>query len=311
MQEAQTPELPDLAVVVDALHLALAGRRIVDAQAPGFAVLRGTPAELVALAGQQILGGGRRGKLVLIELSMDQVVIAPMLTGRLALADSLPAPGMTAAGARRGGRPASRGPRHEVSFELSPRSGPPADAAAWCASATWLPPDDAAIFLAYSDPSHMGKVYLLPAGANRRIPGLVPPERGPDVDDPALDLEAWRERIRPHKGELKPLLRNQAFVAGIGNAYSDEILFRARLSPLRRRATLAPEEVDELYSAARDVITEAIEVLRKRVPPTFDKQVRDFLAVHRRGGEPCPRCGSRLTEIGRSEVTTYCRSCQR
>ena len=67
---------------------------------------------------------------------------------------------------------------------------------------------------------------------------------GPDADDPELTLEAFRQRIRRHPGELKSLLRNPRFVAGIGNAYSDEILWEAQLAPLRRRSTLKPEEVD-------------------------------------------------------------------
>ena len=70
---------------------------------------------------------------------------------------------------------------------------------------------------------------------------------------PALTLEVWRERIRRHPGELKNLLRNQSFVAGIGNAYSDEILHAAGLLPFRKRASLAAEEVDALYDGdARD-----------------------------------------------------------
>ena len=80
---------------------------------------------------------------------------------------------------------------------------------------------------------------------------------GPDALDPALTLEAWRDRIRKHPGELKNLLRNQAFVAGIGNAYSDEILWAARLQPFRKRSSLAAEEVDELYAAMRSTLADA------------------------------------------------------
>ena len=61
----------------------------------------------------------------------------------------------------------------------------------------------------------------------------------------------WRERIRPHRGELKNLLKDQSFVAGIGNGYSDEILWEARLAPFRKRSTLAADEVDALYAAVR------------------------------------------------------------
>jgi formamidopyrimidine-DNA glycosylase len=151
----------------------------------------------------------------------------------------------------------------------------------------------------------MGKIYLAPAGDPSGVPGI--PELGPDADDPALSLEAWQARIRRHPGELKALLRNQAFVAGIGNAYSDEILWEARLNPFRRRSTLAPEETAALYGATRSA---AVDLLRERVPPTLEKQVRDHLRVHLRGGLPCPRCGTTISQVGGREATSFCRSCQ-
>ena len=110
----------------------------------------------------------------------------------------------------------------------------------------------------------------------------------------------------------KNLLRNQAFVAGIGNAYSDEILFKARLQPFRKRSSLADEEIDELYRAMRSTLEASVVQLRERVPPTFEKQVRDHLSVHTRGGQPCPRCGTRITEVKAGGFpTAYCRGCQR
>ena len=99
----------------------------------------------------------------------------------------------------------------------------------------------------YRDPTQMGKVYLLPAGVDRAVPGLDEGARARTPTTPTLSLDDWRERIRRHPGELKNLLKNQAFVAGIGNAYSDEILHAARLLPFRKRSTLAPDEVDALY----------------------------------------------------------------
>jgi formamidopyrimidine-DNA glycosylase len=99
-------------------------------------------------------------------------------------------------------------------------------------------------------------------------------------------------------------------VAGIGNAYSDEILWEARLSPLRRRATLSPEEIDRLHAAMRSVLTAATERLRTLVPPNIETQHREFLQVHLRGGEPCPRCGKPLRQIRGREATTFCRTCQ-
>ena len=195
---------------------------------------------------------------------------------------------------------------------LGPRTGgPPKGAAKWTRGAAWLPPDSASAEIRYRDPTQMGKVYLLPTEVDRAVPGLDA-ELGPEADDPRLSLDDWRTRIRRHPGELKNLLKNQAFVAGIGNAYSDEILHAARLLPFRKRSSLAPEEVDALYDATGTTLRAAVEVLRERVPPTFETQVRDFLAVHNKGGTPCPRCGTRITEVKPGGfVTSYCRGCQR
>jgi formamidopyrimidine-DNA glycosylase len=89
------------------------------------------------------------------------------------------------------------------------------------------------------------------------------------------------------------------------------VLHAAELLPFRKRSTLAPEEIDRLYHETRDVLARAIDVLRERVPPTFEKQVRDFLAVHDKGGQPCPRCGTRITQVKAGGfITSYCRGCQ-
>lgn len=289
------PELPDLAVVADALHAALAGRPIIRAESPAPLAVRGTPAELAALTGQTLRLVRRRGKFIVFELERDRIAVNAMLTGRFQLAapgDKLP--GSTA-----------------VILSFGPRAAKAAKGAAWTKGAAWLPADAASAEVRYRDPSQMGKVYILPAGVQRPVAAFEDAEQGPDADSPGLTLDAWQQRIRKHPGELKSLLRNQAFVAGIGNAYSDEILHAAKLSPFRRRSSLAPEEIDALYAATRTTLADAIKVLRKRVPPTFEKQVRDFLAVHLKGGESCARCGTRLSEVNtRSEATTWCRGCQ-
>ena len=291
------PELPDLTVVAEAFDAALRGRPITAADAPGPLAVRGTPAELDALVGQHVTAIRRKGKFLEIDLDRDRVVVNPMLTGRFQLASpGAKLPTKTAVVLGFG----ERGP--------TPGFKP----ARWTVGAAWLPTDDARPEVRYRDPTQMGKVYLLPAGMVRPVPGMGPEEMGPEADDEALTLDVWRERIRKHPGELKNLLRNQAFVAGIGNAYSDEVLHAARLQPFRKRASLAPEEVDELYAGMRTTLTHAIDVLRERVPPTFETQVRDFLAVHMKGGQPCPRCGTRITEVKAGGfVTSYCRGCQR
>ena len=173
--------------------------------------------------------------------------------------------------------------------------------------AEWLPSRTDGVELRYRDATRMGKIYLLPAGVARPVAGWD--ERGPDADDPALTLDEWRKRIARHSGELKNLLRNQEFVAGIGNAYSDEILWAARLAPFRKRASLAADEVDALYAAVKEVLPWAIAELHERVPPRLEVEQRDFLNVHRKGGQPCPRCGTRLSEVSAGGFdTTFCRA---
>ena len=291
------PELPDLTIVAEAFDAALRGRPISAVSAPGPLAVRGTPDELAALVGQSVAGIRRHGKFLEIDLERDRVVVNPMLTGRFQLA----APAM----------------KHPTKTAVVLRFGPSIPVkgfkpASWTRRAAWLPASDSTPEVRYRDPTQMGKVYLLPHGVDRSVPGLGVDEIGPEADAPDLTLDVWRERIRRHPGELKNLLRNQAFVAGIGNAYSDEILHAARLLPFRKRSTLAADDVDALYEAMRTTLADAIDVLRARVPPTFETQVRDFLAVHMKGGQPCPRCGTRITEVKAGGfVTSYCRGCQR
>lgn len=288
------PELPDLAILADALHAGLAGRPIVGTEVRQPLVMRATGPELAALEGQALRSVRRRGKFLLFDLERDRVVNNPMLTGRL---------GMAAPGAK-----AFQGTAFVITF--GPREGRPDDAAAWTATASGMPSDHDRTELRYRDATRMGKVYLVPAGVERAIAGWD--GMGPDADDPALDLATWRTRIKRHRGELKNLLKEQGFVAGIGNGYADEILWEARLAPLRTRSSLAADEVDALYHAVRAVLPWAIGELRARVPPRFEVEVRDFLRVHRKGGTPCPRCGTTISEISPGGfVTSWCRTCQR
>jgi formamidopyrimidine-DNA glycosylase len=161
--------------------------------------------------------------------------------------------------------------------------------------------------LRYSDQRSMGKIYLTDELA--RVPGFS--ELGPDVLDPALTLEVFRERLRRFRGEIKRVLTRQAFIAGVGNAYADEILWQAGISPFRKRPKLSDEEIARLYDAMHQVLSEAIAILRRQVGADIHVEIRDFLRVHRRGGEPCPRCGTRISEItAQKRITSFCRTCQ-
>ena len=287
------PELPDLRILADAFTAALARRPLLATTVTQPLVLRGTSAELRGLEGAIVERVEQRGKFLTLRLGADRIVVNAMLTGRLGLA-----------------APGTRAPRSTaLVWRFGARASRPARLPPWTEGAAWLPPEASEVELRYLDPKKMGKVYVLPNGVERDVAGLD--SLGPDADDPALDLATWQERIRRHNGELGNLLKNQEFIAGIGNAYSDEILWLAHVSPFRKRASLAHEESEALWRASREVCAWAVEELRTRVPPTFEKQARDFLRVHLHGGEPCPRCGTTLSQVSPGGfATTWCRSCQ-
>ena len=289
------PELPDLRILADAFTAALAGRRLETTSLKQPLVLRGTGAELRDFEGRELRSVEQRGKFLTLDFGPDRIVVNAMLTGRLGLAS----PGSKALVST--ALVATFGTREALPAKVAP--------AAWTNGAKWMPADDSVVELRYRDPKKMGKVYLLPEGVEREVAGWD--ALGPDADDPALDLATWQHRIKRHQGELQNLLKNQEFVAGIGNAYSDEILWHARVAPFRKRSSLASEESEALWRSAREVCSWAIGELRERVPPTFEKQARDFLRVHLRGGEPCPRCGASISEVSPGGFTTsWCRSCQ-
>jgi formamidopyrimidine-DNA glycosylase len=161
--------------------------------------------------------------------------------------------------------------------------------------------------LRYHDTADMGKVYL--ARDLDQVPAFA--GQGPEATDPALTLEAFRERLKRYRGELKGILTDQSLVAGIGNAYADEILWSAHLYPFRRRPDLDDQEIARLYAAIQSVLSAAIATLRERVGEAIDVEVRDFLAVHGKAGQLCPRCGSAISEVKRQRAAThFCRACQ-
>jgi formamidopyrimidine-DNA glycosylase len=268
------PELPDLTVVAEELGRRVAGHRVVEATAPTPILVRATPEELAALAGTTLGAPRRRGKFLLLPFERN---------GR---AERLLAANPMLAG---------RFWITESKERIRARTGLRLRL-------------DGAMDLRYVDREMLGKLYLAAPDALTDIPGWA--EMGPDADDPELTLDVFRARIRRHPGELKPLLRNNKFVAGIGNAYSDEILWTARLAPFRKRSSLSEAQIDDLYEAMRTVLADAIGRIRQSVPPNIETQDRSFLKVHLKGGQPCPRCGRELRQIGGREATTFCRTCQ-
>ncbi len=268
------PELPDLTIVAEQLASRASGRVVAEATAPALAVMRASPEQVAELAGMTLGRASRRGKFLVLPFERDGSV------QRILAVNPMLA-----------GRfwLLDDGPRVRARTGLRLRFTDGGE-------------------LRYVDRELMGKLYLVEPQRMDTIPNWS--DMGPDADDPELTLDRFRDRIKRHPGELKSLLRNPRFVAGIGNAYSDEILWEARLGPLRRRSSLSDEEIVRLYDAMRSVLATAIAELRELVPPAIEVQHRERLRVHLRGGAPCPRCGKPLREIGGKEATTFCRTCQ-
>jgi formamidopyrimidine-DNA glycosylase len=132
---------------------------------------------------------------------------------------------------------------------------------------------------------------------------------GPEPYD--LGNDEFRARLRPYRGEIKGVLTRGTAVAGIGSAYADEICFAAGLHPYRKRTSLSAEEIDRLYCAMQRVLRDATDTLRERMGSDVHVKIRDFLAVHGKGGADCPACGTTISEIrARGRITSFCRECQ-
>ncbi len=139
---------------------------------------------------------------------------------------------------------------------------------------------------------------------------------GPEPLDPRFTLRAFRTRIRGRRARLKPLLVDQAFLAGVGNIYADEALWRAKLHPLRSAASLRPADERRLYRSLIDVLAEAVERRGSSIDdytaPDGDGEMQERLDVYQRTGQPCPRCGRRIRRIVIGiRATHFCSFCQR
>ena len=141
-------------------------------------------------------------------------------------------------------------------------------------------------------------------------------QHGPEPLEAGFTLAAFRRRLRARRARLKPLLLDQAFLAGVGNIYADEALWRSRLHPLRHAGTLRPPDERRLYGAIRGILAEAIErrgsSINDYTAPEGDGEMQEHLDVYQRTGLPCHRCGRpvRRMVIG-ARGTHFCSWCQR
>jgi len=273
------PELPELEVVKDVLLRRIAGRPITSVEiAPkgGPIIVRDLTGRGLAqqTAGRTFEQIERRGKFLLFSLSRTATSEA-----RLTLAIN---PKLTGRLQLSPPNAARAGPVH-VTFHF----------------------ENPAEELRYIDSNRMGQIYL--TADLSQIPTFA--EMGPEALE--ISLEEFRQRLRSFRGEIKGILTRATFVAGIGNAYADEILWQARLHPYRKRPSLSPAEVEALYLAMQQVLRDAILQVRPEMGDEIHLKPRDFFAVHMREGQPCPRCGSAISAITANQrITNFCRTCQ-
>ena len=276
------PELPELTVVSEVLHRRLPGQTITAAEAipPGAAiVLRDLTGQGFGpvLTGARFESVTRRGKFLVFTLTPTyphtHIPLFIVINPKLSGRLQLCEPQAKKAG-----------PVHAV-LHLS-----------------------GGAVLRYVDHKKMGQVFV----------ARQPPEQAPIADyagmgPEALDIsrEDFKARLQPFRGEIKGVLIRSDFIAGIGNAYADEILWHARLHPYRKRTSLTPEEVDRLYDGMRACLLDAIAQVRTEMGEAIHREPRGFMAVHMQSGEPCPRCGTAISIIGANQrITNFCRTCQ-
>ena len=166
-----------------------------------------------------------------------------------------------------------------------------------------------------------GSLVLTEAGTKHRASlHVLAGEKGLRSIDPggidifASDLSSFRDALTFENRSLKRALTDPRVVSGIGNAYSDEILHAAQLSPITLTRRLEPHEWERLFAAARDTLKVWIDRLRAEAEAGFPEKVTAFrkeMAVHGRYGQPCPRCGAKIQRIRYAEnETNYCARCQ-
>jgi formamidopyrimidine-DNA glycosylase len=280
------PELPEVETVARDLRPRLVGATIVGARTNWARTLRaGDPVAFEAgVAGREIRTVGRRGKQLVVELSGDAALTIHLkMTGQLFVV-----PAGTA-----------EDPYVRLVLELA---------------------DGREVH--FRDIRKFGKIGLYgrdPASGDlvEEIGGAaVFAGVGPEPLADSFTVREFRMRLRRRKGRLKPLLVDQSFLAGVGNIYADEALWRARLHPLRPASSLRPPDERRLYDAVRTVLAEAVERRGSSIDdytaPDGDGSMQERLDVYQRAGEPCPRCGHPVKRIViGARSTHFCSWCQR
>ncbi len=243
-----------------------------------FSVLKTAQIPVQALGGLQVESVGRRGKFLVLEIGGLFLVLHLARAGWLRWSDSLssaalkPGKGLIALRVRF----ADQGSGGDPGFDLT-EAGTRKSLAA----------------------------YLV--NHPEEVPGIA--RLGPDALE--MDLGSFTEMVHSHGGQIKGLLRDQSKVAGIGNAYSDEILHAARLSPFALANKLGDEDVAVLHTTMLGLLGTAIDAASGRPAKELKDTKREALRVHARTGELCPVCGDTVREVSFADSSLqYCPTCQ-
>ena len=276
------PELPEVEALVRFLDAQSAGAVVERCQLASIAALKTFDPPLEALAGATVAGWHRRGKYLCMASRSPASAAGPWLVVNLA----------------RGGW---------ISWwDIPPRATPRVGGKGPLALRVTL--EDGHGF----DVTEMGtekRLALWVVHDPSAVEGVA--TLGPEPLDPAFDRDALGRLLAGEKGTLKHALARQSLVAGIGNAYSDEILHAARLSPYKPAAGLDDEELDRVFAAVKEVLGEATSRAVGLGAAELKSEKKRTMRVHGRTGEACPVCGDVVREVSfATRSLQYCATCQ-
>ena len=280
------PESPEVEALVEELGAQLAGRTITDVDVIEFRVVKTRARPPSTLTGERVTGATRHGKLVDLALGESQHLVVSL--GRHGWARwrgtddavGFDAPVTGADDADGGPAPAL------VAIEFDDGSALEfTDAGGWVSLGFWV----------VDDPAEVPAVAKL----------------GPDPADPDFSRADFDRAVAGRRKQVKAVLQEQESLAGIGNAYSDEILHAAKISPVAHAAALGESELDRLFDATVGTIASAIEA-RRGIPIDQLKAAKvAAMQVHGRAGETCPVCGDTIRDFSFASTTAqYCPTCQ-
>ncbi len=282
------PELPEVQALADFLRERAVGAVVAAVEVAAISVLKTYDPPPSALQGLEVTGVHRYGKWLDLEVDGLHLVFHLSKAGWVRWSDALsPAP------ARPGKSPIALRVRLDGASPAKP---------------------DAVV------PDRLPGFDLTEAGTRKRLAvHIVRDPRqiekiaslGPDPLDPAFDREALAALLAGSRQQVKGLLRDQSILAGVGNAYSDEVLHAARLSPFAISGKLTDEQVDRLSVALHDVLDGAVAAASGKPAAELKDAKRQGMRVHARTGQPCPVCGDVVREVSFADSSLqYCATCQ-